>query len=78
MGQLGNALNSRPQGSLPSDTENPRRDGKEHCKAISLRSGKELKGPVLMPEQPREPTSIQEEGEKEDSVEKVTRQVAEK
>ena len=65
MGQLANALNSRPQGSLSSDTENPRRDGKEHCKVISLRSGKELEGPVLRPKQPKEPTSIQGEGEKD-------------
>ena len=73
MGQLGNALNSRPQGSLPSDTENPRRDGKEHCKAISLRSGKELELLVLRPKQLREPSSIQREEEKEDRVEKVAK-----
>ncbi|XP_024024962.1 uncharacterized protein LOC112092619 [Morus notabilis] len=36
VGQLANALSNRPQGSLLSDTENPRRDGKEHCKAITL------------------------------------------
>ncbi|XP_062103125.1 uncharacterized protein LOC133814145 [Humulus lupulus] len=48
LGQLANDLKNRPQGSLPSDTENPRRDGKEHCK--------EIRGSG-------EPTSIQTEGE---------------
>ncbi|GMN29751.1 hypothetical protein TIFTF001_047958 [Ficus carica] len=31
IGQIANALNVRPQGSLPSNTEDPRREGKEHC-----------------------------------------------
>ncbi|XP_060959105.1 uncharacterized protein LOC133030385 [Cannabis sativa] len=38
LGHLANELKARPQGSLPSDTENPRRDGKEQCKSIHLRS----------------------------------------
>ncbi|WRX24303.1 Retrotransposon gag domain - like 10 [Theobroma cacao] len=43
VGQLANALNTIPQGTLPSDTEpNPRREGKEHCMAIAFRNGKEL------------------------------------
>ena len=46
MGQLANALNSRPQGSFPSDTENPKREGKEHCKAITLRNGREIEQPI--------------------------------
>jgi hypothetical protein len=47
LGQIANALSNRPQGSLPSDTEkNPRNDGNEHCKAITLRSGKELTSDV--------------------------------
>ncbi|KAH9667508.1 hypothetical protein KPL70_021064 [Citrus sinensis] len=41
IGQLATAVSNRPQGSLPSNTENPRREGKEHCKVINLRSGKE-------------------------------------
>ena len=45
VGQLASAMNKRPQGALPSDMENPRREGKEHCKAITLRSGKELEMP---------------------------------
>ena len=36
-------MNERKQGSLLSTFEiNLRREGKEHCKAITLRSGKEL------------------------------------
>ncbi|XP_062100554.1 uncharacterized protein LOC133806472 [Humulus lupulus] len=38
LGKLANELRNRPQGTLPSDTENPRKDGKEHCKAVTLRS----------------------------------------
>ncbi|XP_024023166.1 uncharacterized protein LOC112092119 [Morus notabilis] len=45
IGQLANALTNRPQGTLPSNTENPRQEGKEHCKAILLRSGKALEQP---------------------------------
>ena len=40
IGQLAIALSNRPHGSLPSNTEDPRRKGKEHCKVINLRSGK--------------------------------------
>lgn len=43
MGQLASALNNRLQGDLPSDT-NPRREGKEHYKAITLRSWQEIEG----------------------------------
>lgn len=42
MWQLAIELKNRHQGTLPSDTENPRREGKEHCKAVTLRSGKVL------------------------------------
>ena len=39
MGQLTKSINSHTQGNLPSKTEvNP----KEHCKAVILRSGKQL------------------------------------
>ncbi|XP_016727995.1 uncharacterized protein [Gossypium hirsutum] len=40
--QITNALNLRPQQALPSDIENPRTQGKEQCKAITLRSGTQL------------------------------------
>ena len=40
VGQIAKQLAEKPQGSFPSDTEtNP----KEHCKAITLRSGKTIK-----------------------------------
>ena len=43
MGQMANLLIERQLGSLPSNSEvNPRRDGNEHVKAVTLRSGKEL------------------------------------
>ena len=59
IGQLANALNNRPQGTLPSNTENPRRDGKDHCNAIILRSGKALEQPKEKKELDEEPSSIQ-------------------
>ncbi|KAL5571470.1 hypothetical protein UlMin_021067 [Ulmus minor] len=45
VGQLANELKNRPPGTLPSNTESPKRDGKEHCKAITLRGGKTLEVP---------------------------------
>ena len=46
MEQLATAMSSRIQGSLPNNTEDPRREGKEHCKVIILRSGKNVDTPV--------------------------------
>ena len=43
MGQMANLLTERQSGSLPSNSEvNPRREGNEHVKAVTLRSDKEL------------------------------------
>ena len=43
MGQMANLLTERQQGSLPSNSEiYPRSEGKEHVKAITLRSGREI------------------------------------
>lgn len=43
MGQIAKILNRRPQGALPSNTEvNPKNHGQEQCKAVTLRSGKQL------------------------------------
>ena len=43
IGQMANLLTERQPGSLPSNSEvNLRRDGNEHVKAVTLRSGKEL------------------------------------
>ena len=50
MGQMANLLTERQPGSLPSNSEvNPRRDGNEHVKAITLRSGKELESQLQPP-----------------------------
>ncbi|KAM6547415.1 hypothetical protein CsatB_019091 [Cannabis sativa] len=59
LGHLANELKARPQGSLPSDTKNPRKDGKEKCKSIQLRSGKHLKNSEEEIKGSGEPTSIQ-------------------
>ncbi|XP_062114466.1 uncharacterized protein LOC133825555 [Humulus lupulus] len=67
-GQLANELKNRPQGTLPSDTENPRKDGKEHCKAVTLRSGKNLELTEDNCTRNREPTSIQSSVDKGDKV----------
>ena len=46
MGQMASLLNERQQGNLSSTLEvNPRREGIEHCKVITLRNGKEIEGP---------------------------------
>ena len=43
MGQMDNLLTERQQGSLPSNSEiNPRGEGKENFKDITLRSGREI------------------------------------
>ena len=40
---MANPLTERQQGSLPRNSEvNPRREGNEHVKAVTLRSGREL------------------------------------
>ena len=50
MSQMTNLLTERQQGSLPSNLEiNPRGEGKEHVKAITLRSGRELPTPGQPP-----------------------------
>ena len=43
IGQMATLLIERQHGSLPSNSEvNPRREGNEHLKAFTLRSGREL------------------------------------
>ena len=43
MGQMANLLTERRSSSLPSNSEvNPRREGNEHVKAVTLRSRREL------------------------------------
>ena len=49
MGKMTTLFYERPQGSLPSTLEvNPKREGKEHCKLITLRSGREVAAPVRL------------------------------
>ncbi|KAL5578989.1 hypothetical protein UlMin_011431 [Ulmus minor] len=61
VGQLANELKNRPPGTLPSNTESPKRDGKEHCKAITLRGGKNLEAPEINEKNQKELVSRQEE-----------------
>ena len=49
IGQLATTLSNKPQGSLLSNTKDPKRGGKEHCKVINLRSRKGVDIPVGMP-----------------------------
>ena len=42
VGQIATALQERQPGRLPSDTEVTKPHGKEHCSAITLRSGTQL------------------------------------
>ncbi|KAL5549092.1 hypothetical protein UlMin_004323 [Ulmus minor] len=75
VGQLANELKNRPPGTLPSNTESPKRDGKEHCKAITLRGGKTLEAPKINEKNPKELVSRQEEENNEQgNVEKESRE----
>ena len=50
MGQMACLLTERQQGALLSNFEvNPRREGNEQVKAVTLRSGKELAAPGQPP-----------------------------
>ena len=56
MGQMASLLSERQHGNLPSTSEvNPRREGKKHCKAITLRSGKTLEQSVEAQEEDENP-----------------------
>ncbi|KAJ9564240.1 hypothetical protein OSB04_000206 [Centaurea solstitialis] len=57
LGQLAAEFKNRPQGSLPSDTEHPKREGKEQVKMISLRSADNLYDVVIE----SEPTLVDSE-----------------
>ncbi|KAL5563392.1 hypothetical protein UlMin_033139 [Ulmus minor] len=59
--QLATALSSRPSGALPSNTESPQRDGKEHAKAITLRSGNTVEVPEASKRTQKESDLVQEE-----------------
>ena len=73
LGQMATLLTERKQGSLLSTLEvNPRTKGKEQCKAITLRRGKELatpgSPPVVVEEPIQKDQSEKEENEKEMST----------
>ena len=75
VGQLANALSLRPSDSLPSNTETPKPNGKEHCKAITLRSGNIVETPEVKKKNWKNPTSTQEEEKKEQGqVEKESKE----
>ena len=43
IGQMANLLTEKQRGALPSNSEvNPRREGNEQVKVVTMRSGKEL------------------------------------
>ena len=65
MGQLATTMSSRTQGSLPSNTEDPMRECKEHCKVINLISGKNVDIPVDVTKNGMEYNSAQKSTQKE-------------
>ena len=67
IGQLASALNNRPPGRLPSDTQVPRMEGGKECKAIELRSGKELAEPHPREAPAKTNPPIEEKKENEES-----------
>ncbi|XP_015387814.1 uncharacterized protein LOC107177842 [Citrus sinensis] len=76
IGQLATALSNRPQGSLPSNTKNPRREGKEHCKVINLRSGKDVDNSVGVPKRRIESNKGQKDTQVENESQSSTFQNA--
>ncbi|KAL5782063.1 hypothetical protein ACOSP7_007092 [Xanthoceras sorbifolium] len=60
VGQLARSSQSRAQGALPSNTEtNP----KEHCMALTLRSGKQVDQPVGVQEKEKEMSNVRPHGD---------------
>ncbi|KAH9649078.1 hypothetical protein KPL70_025843 [Citrus sinensis] len=72
--QLAITMSSRSQGSLPSNTEDPRREGKEHCKVINLRSGKNVDIPVDVTKKKLELNSSQEPPQDESMLQQPSHQ----
>ena len=75
IGQLANALNNRPPGRLPSDTQVPKVEERKECKAIELRSGKELPAPHHTEESAKTSNSDKEK-EKEEGWVQVEKPVS--
>ena len=56
MGKMASLLSERQQGNMPSTSEvNPRREGKNHCKTVTLRSGMTLEQLVEAQEEDEHP-----------------------
>lgn len=70
MGQIASALTTRQQGSLPSNTETNPKD-KEQCKAITLRSGREVEVP-----EPTQDNSHEPQAERRDEDDEEVTQVS--
>ena len=59
MRQMANLLTERQQGSLPTNSKiNLRGEGKEYCKAITLRSGREVAAPGTPPMLVKDPKQL--------------------
>ena len=74
IGQLATTLSNRPQDSLPSNTEDPKREGKEQCKVINLRSENDVHSLVGVLKRRAESTSIQKETQIEKDPQSSTSQ----
>ena len=75
IGQLATTLSNRPQDSLPSNTEDPKREGKEQCKVINLRSENDVHSLVGVLKRRAESTSIQKETQIEKEPQSSTSQL---
>ncbi|XP_042067271.1 uncharacterized protein LOC121810573 [Salvia splendens] len=62
IGQLATASHTRTPGTIPSDTV-PNPKGNEHCKAVTLRSGKNLDSMPLMDDQEQAASGSKEQGD---------------
>ena len=76
IGQLAKAMNSKSQGSLPSNTEDPIREDKEHYKVINLRSEKNVDIPVDVTKTRLELNSSQEPPQDEKMLQQPSHQDA--
>ena len=74
IGQLATTISSRTQGSLPSNTEDPRRESREHYKVISLRSRKHVDIPVEVTKNGIECNSAQKLTQKESMLQQIPHQ----
>ena len=74
MRQLATAMSSRTQGSLPSNIEDHRRENKEHCKVISLRSEKHVDIPVEVTKNGMECNSTQKPTQKGSMLQQIPHQ----